>query len=165
MRAAIGGLMVSILLTGGAAAGGEAPPTVAQLIGVCAASTLADATARVGSVLAWEPLPDEEVAEWRSGFTAYHQRDVSVSAWRQSAQEGADRLAFWISAGPDGHTGCAYTSNHAGNLLDELSAQIGEPRYLRRHELAITADWKTADREIAYSQLDATAIVYISRRN
>lgn len=164
MRAALGSSCCALLLASGAVAQPSAP-TIAQLFHICASSTVSEATARVRGALGWEPIPDSEVEEWRSGFTAYHQRDVTVSAWRHSAQEGADRLAFWISAGPEGHTGCAYTSNRAGNLLDELSAHLGEPRYLKRHELALTADWKTAGRDIAFSQLDATAIIYVSRRN
>lgn len=165
MRAAAGVLISSVILLSGGAALGEPSPTITQLLDICAASTIAEAEARVGGVLPWEPMPDQEVEDWRSGFKAHHQRDVTVSAWRQGAQEGADRLAFWISSGPGGHTGCAYTSSHAGNLLDELSARFGAPAYLKRHELAATAMWTTTGREITFSQLDATAIIYIARKN
>ncbi len=157
-------VVVSVETLMAAASGQSVAFPVAQIAHICASATIREASERSGP-LAWMRVPDSDLEEWRSRFVEHNKLDVQVVAWRESEQEGADALSFWIAPGPEGHKACYYTTAHSEGLLEALTAQFGAPASLDRYEHATIAHWKDGGVETSFSEVGSHAGVNISRQN
>jgi hypothetical protein len=140
------------------------PPTIDKIAAFCASETIEQAAGTAGA-LAWLPVPQAALEDWRRGFISHNGREVVVRAWRQADHDGADTLSFWIMAGPGGHTACSYTTASAANLLDAISAHFGPPTSLDKRDFGATALWKRTGSEVSFSQVGTHAVLYVTRFN
>jgi hypothetical protein len=138
------------------------PPTIDKIAAFCASETIEQAAGTAGA-LAWQPVPEAALEDWRRAFTSHNGRDVVVRAWRQVEQDGADTLAFWVVAGPGGYTMCSYTTASAANLLDAISAHFGPPTSFDKRDFGSTALWKRTGSEVSFSQIGTQAVLYVTR--
>lgn len=155
-------LFVAVVAMSFACAASAAPLELDDIVAVCASVSMAEATARADA-LAWRPVPDADLDDWRQGFAAHDARAVVVRAWRQSEHDDADRLSFWIAAGPGGHVACSFDTASAEDLLDRVTARFGTPTTLERHTSGVTAMWSHAGGQVSYSQVGTHAGLVLSR--
>jgi hypothetical protein len=156
------GVVIGALLAAGlATAGMPAPMTSAQVFDFCDSQTIAEAEAK-GNKLGWQRMTDSELQVWRTGFLSYNGGLVEVLGWRRGGSEGDDLLSFWIARGPSNHRVCAYSIARPASLLDDLSEHFGIPTSLNKYKFGATAIWKLGQREVSFSQIGSSAVLYIA---
>lgn len=131
--------------------------TVDRLIAICEAPDVQAATMK-GEALGWRRLTDVETEEWRNNFVTYNGGSVEVVGWRREKAGHADLLSFWVADGPDGHKACSYSTASSAGLLDALSARLGEPDILDRHDAAevISASWTRGAVVYSFAQVGSS---------
>jgi len=139
--------------------------TVAQLLDLCASTTVADAASK-GDVLGWPRMTDAQTKSWRLSFLHFNGGSVSSVGWKRPQPAGETLLSFWIATGPNAHRACSYTATDATGLLDALTRQLGAPASLNTSEVSTSAHWQHGQREITFVQVNAgSALINISYRN
>jgi hypothetical protein len=161
MRNAMTGAVLSVLLAVQPAAATPPLPTLTQLLDFCGSQTMAEAEAKAGQ-FGWRRMTDADLQDWRAGFIAYNGGTVEVSGWRRGDKTTDDSLSFWIARGPNGHRACSLTATNPAKLLDDLSERFGAPTSLDKRERGTTAVWQLGATEISFSQVGASAVLYVT---
>ena len=139
--------------------------TVAQLLDLCASTTVADAASK-GDVLGWPRMTDAQTKSWRTSFLRFNGGSVSVVGWKRPQAAGETLLSFWIATGPNAHRACTYTATDTSGLLDALTSQLGKPDSLDTNEVSTSAHWQDGQRETSFTQVKAgSALINVSYRN
>jgi len=136
--------------------------TVAQLLDLCASTTVTDAATK-GDVLGWPRMTDAQTKSWQTSFLRYNGGAVSVVGWKRPQAAGETLLSFWIATGPNAHKACSYTVTDANGLLDALTSQLGKPASLDTSEVSTSAHWQDGQRETSFMQMKAGATLITIR--
>lgn len=134
------------------------------LLGVCHATTLAEATA-AGERLGWVQADPQAPEDWRSGFLSYNGGPVDVVDWRQGKAEKDEALSFWIAGGVNAHRACTYSVTDGTALLAALTDQFGVPKQSDTTPFGSSAYWSSDGYEIAFTHVASSAMVNISFKN
>ena len=131
--------------------------TVDRLLGICEAPDVQAATVK-GEELGWKLLTHAETEEWRGNFVSYNGGSVEVIGWRREKTGQADLLSFWVAVGPNRHKACSYSTARSAGLLDALSARLGEPDILDRHDEAevTSASWTRGAAVYSFAQVGSS---------
>lgn len=155
------GLFASFIISGVAMAQ-PIDMTVERLLELCEAASVS-AAATKGDELGWQRLSDAEIEDWRRNFVAYNAGSVDVVGWRRERAGNDESIAFWIAEGPNAHKACMHSTAKPGDLLEAMTAQLGTPDSLERHEAAelISVSWLRDGRRYAFDQVGTRALVSI----
>lgn len=155
----------ALLATTATAASAPMDMSVDRLLDICAASSVAAAASK-GDGLGWTRLTDAQRDEWRRNFLAYNGGTLEHVGWRRDPGSETESLSFWVAAGPNGHTACAYSAAASAGLLEALTERLGKPDTLDKTEISksVSAVWAHGAVEYYFTQVGARMGVNISRR-
>lgn len=126
-------------------------PSLAQILEICHATTVAEATAK-GDALGWTRMTDADTASWRNGFVRHNGGTVEQVGWQRGPAEGDDALSFWIATGPNRHQACTYTPSNQGALVRALTERYGQPVSTDSNEFGMMVQWNDGRHEVIYSR-------------
>lgn len=146
-------LLVPIVVSFCAAQAIAAPPVpaIAQILDICHATTIAEATAK-GDALGWARMTDADTKSWREGFVRHNGGTVEQIGWKRGPAEGDDTLSYWIATGPNRHKACTYTPSNQGALVRALTDRLGPPVSTDSNQYGMMVQWYEGRHEIVYSR-------------